>query len=127
MMETKKRKQMNQTLSYSSSLTQAGWEIERNAADSIVKMMRHLRLPVDLDDLTRGEGDCMIIALLQQLRRPQVYRILSQEIKSLVSEKTISLDSLNVFRLTVWDYAMTSEDPQVRLIKENFERLYCNL
>ena len=124
MMETKKRKQTIQTLSYSRSLTQAGWEIERNAADSIVKMMRHLRLPVDLDDLTRGEGDCMIIALLQQLRRPQVYRILSQEIKSLVSEKTISLDSINVFRLTVWDYARTSEDPQVRLIKENFERLY---
>ena len=113
-----------QTLSYTRSLTQAGWEFERNAANSIVNMMRHLRLPLDLDELTRGMGDCMVIALLQQVRRPQVCCFLPQEIKSLASEKTVTVDSMNVFRLTIWDFARTSEDPQVRLIKENFESLH---
>ena len=107
-----------QTLSISRSLERGIWVMERNAAESIMGVLRSY--PVELDHLTRGEGDCMIIALLQQCRRPQVVPILPPRIKSLASQETITADSIDVFRLAIWDYVRTSKDPKIEEMKENF-------
>ena len=107
-----------QTLSISRSLERGIWVMERNAAESIMGRLRSY--PVELDHLTRGEGDCMVIALLQQCRRPQVVPILPPRIKSLASQETITADSIDVFRLAIWDYVRTSKDPKIEEMKENF-------
>ena len=108
-------------MSYSRSLERQIWVLERYAADTIMQKLRSRSIPLDLDDLTRGMGDCMIIALLQQCRRPQVVPFLPPRIKSLASRKTITADTINVFRLSIWDYVMSSQDPQIEEMKEHFE------
>ena len=107
-------------MSYSRSLERQIWVLERYAADTIMQKLRSRSIPLDLDDLTRGMGDCMIIALLQQCRRPQVVPFLPPRIKSLASQ-TITADSIAVFRLAIWDEVRTSQDPRIEEMKVHFE------
>ena len=63
----------NQTLDYNESLEKKKWISERKHADLILASCRRFKLNLKLDRLTRGEGNCFMVAVLQQLRRPEVY------------------------------------------------------
>ena len=47
-------------------------QIERRIADEIMETVNRLQLPLILDQLTEGRGDCFPIAILQQCRRPEI-------------------------------------------------------
>ena len=113
-----------QTLSLSASLSVRGWEAERNAANAIMVVIRELQISLELDQLTRGLGNCMIIAILQQCKRPDIRTHLPPEIRMLASQ-IITTDRTTSFRHSVRNFVMTSsEDPRVATLRENFESLH---
>ena len=86
-------------------------------------VIRELQFPLELDQLTRGLGNCMIIALLQQCRRPEISRHLPPGIKTL-SSQTITTSTSTSFRIAVRDFVMaSSEDQRVGTLRENFQGL----
>ena len=52
-------------------------------ANEIMQTVRALGLPLKLDELTEGLGNCFPIAILQQLRRPEICTQLEVSKKSL--------------------------------------------
>ena len=72
-----------QTMEYSEAVRKDIWEGERRAADAILKHCRQLKLPMKLDRLTEGVGNCFMVAVLQQLRRTEVHNNLGNEIKQM--------------------------------------------
>ena len=62
-------------------------EMERRIAQEIMDVVRSLQLPLKLDELTRGEGNCFPIAVLQQCKRPEIFSYIRPSIKRFVSHK----------------------------------------
>ena len=60
------------------------WSGEREWGNSILANMRRVGLNFKLDKLTRGNGSCLMIAVLQQLKRPELYSKLTEPIKQIV-------------------------------------------
>ena len=111
-----------QTLSYTSALCGRVWESERNAADSIMNTLRRLRFPLDLDELTCADGNCMVTALLQQCKRKSILPHLPDQVRNLVSQ-AITTDTTTSFRRLVRDFAMGDSDQRVVTYRTNYERL----
>ena len=60
------------------------WSGERFWADTIMANMRRVGLSFKLDELTRGNGSCLLIAVLQQLKRMELYSKLTEQVKQMV-------------------------------------------
>ena len=60
------------------------WSGERSWADTIMANMRRVGLSFKLDKLTRGNGSCLLIAVLQQLKRRELYSKLTEQVKQMV-------------------------------------------
>ena len=58
-------------------------DTEGKIAMEIMKTVRALGLPLKLDKLTEGQGNCFPIAIIQQLRRPEIYEQLKLKVKTL--------------------------------------------
>ena len=61
-------------------------EIERKIANEILETIGRLELPLYLDELTEGKGDCFPLALIAQCKRNEIWVELPHELKSLISE-----------------------------------------
>ena len=83
------------------------WSRERGWGEAIMANMRRVGLAFKLDKLTRGNGSCFMIAVLQQLNRPELYSQLSEALKPMVD----ALDHQS-FRLFVRN---TAEDFKVSM------------
>ena len=59
-------------IDYSESLTIPLWDSERKLADRIMNHVKKHKLNFKLDKLTRGQGNCFMIAVLQQLKQNHV-------------------------------------------------------
>ena len=75
-----------QTMTYKEALRRNIWCSERQYADEILATCRKLNLGMKLDDLTKGEGNCFMISILQQLRSAEVYGHLNHDIKFLADK-----------------------------------------
>ena len=60
-----------ETMDYEASKFDATWASERRLADQIMRYIRKHKLQFQLDDLTRGKGNCFMIAVLQQLNQKE--------------------------------------------------------
>ena len=56
---------------------------EGKIASEIMKTVRALGLPLKLDKLTEGQGNCFPIAIIQQLRMLEIYEQLKLKEKTL--------------------------------------------
>ena len=63
-------------------------QIEKIIANEIMDTVHRLQLPLKLDQLTEGRGNCFPIAIIQQLRRPEIFSQLRAKPKRLVNYKT---------------------------------------
>ena len=61
-------------------------EIEEKIAKEIMEMVEWLRLPLYLDKIKEGKGNCFPIALIAQCRREDIFTELTDELKSLILE-----------------------------------------
>ena len=71
---------------YAEARRDPGWEGLANIADDILKGLRKNGLQFKLDHITEGRGNCLFVAVLQQLKREPLYSGLSPAIKVLVDE-----------------------------------------
>ena len=92
-----------ETMSYKKAKIESLWEIERKLADDIMESLK--RNGADdvfkLDSLTKGKGNCFMIAIMQQLRREEVYEKCTPEVKKIAA-------SMNhrFLRVSVYDWVM---------------------
>jgi hypothetical protein len=92
-------------------------QIERNIANEIMDTVHRLQLPFKLDRLTEGLGNCFPIAIIQQLRRPEIASQLRSAPKRLVIHKT----GHSLLRQSVHQFIMKSRSPRVVLFKAQYE------
>ena len=48
------------------------FQIERKIAHEIMETVERLQLPLKLDQLTEGRGNCFPMAIIQQCHRPEI-------------------------------------------------------
>ena len=103
-------------MEYSEAMKKDIWEGERRAADAILKHCQLLKLPIKLDSLTLGVGNCFMVAVLQQLRRPELHNNLSDELKQM----SVGLDQMKLRRFVVTFISQKQDNPQIIYMKERF-------
>ena len=86
--DLKRRKihRSSDVLDYNSAFRFQAWKRERKWADLIMGHVRRNNLPLHLDKLTRGEGNCFMIAVMQQLQQNDVYRNCRRDVQNLADE-----------------------------------------
>ena len=67
------------TIDYASSFNDPSWSNERSLADSIINFIKLKGLKFRLDHLTRGRGNCFMVATLQQMNRGEVAEVAKPE------------------------------------------------
>ena len=82
-----------------------------------------LGLPFKLDQLTEGLGNCFPVAIIQQLRRPEIFSQLNLTNKMLLKHKTQS----PLLRLHVKRFITKSEHPSVARFKAYYEETEANM
>ena len=90
-------------------------DIERKIAIDIMKTVKRLRLPLVLDELTEGKGDCFPLAIMSQCRRSEINIVLSHQIKCILLQRCPTL-----MRKAIRDFMMMTKLPAI----ENFKRKY---
>ena len=92
--------------------------MERIAANKIMEVIRNVGCELSLDDLTLGAGNCMIIAIIQQCKREDIFPLLLEPIQTLV-QGTITVTMTTEFRRAVKNFVTEREtDPAIRAISE---------
>ena len=86
---------------------------ERRWAEIIIQHIIKMKQPFRLDRLTKGNGSCLMIALMQQLRRKEIYERARPEVQELARR----LDH-EEFRKRVNLYATISQDSRLVELKE---------
>ena len=109
--DEKRRKVVSEVevLDYRSSLTTSSWESERKLADKIMNHVTKHKLNLKLDKLTRGRGNCFMIAVLQQLKQDHVYSITNHQVQRLADNF-----SYQEFRQAIRDFALNSNDERIK-------------
>ena len=105
-----------QTMEYSEAVRKDIWKVERGAADAILSHCRKLKLPMKLDTLTQGLGNCFMVAVLQQLRRQEIHNNLGDDLKQMA----VDLDQMKLRRIVVEFIRHRKDHPQVMYMKERF-------
>ena len=100
---------------YEASKLDETWANERKFADKIMQYIHKHNLNFTLDDLTRGEGNCFMIAVLQQLNRENFFGCLTSEMKTIAS----TIDHKG-FRRLVRTFIDTSKEPLIIEMKKNY-------
>ena len=93
------------------------FQIERKIANEIMDTINRLQLPFKLDQLTEGLGNCFPIAIIQQLRRPEILSQLRSAPKRLI--RTPNGHSL--LRQSVHQFIVKSRSPRVAMLKVQYE------
>ena len=80
----KRKRERPDTMDYEEALSDPAWENEVRWADIIMTSNRRLGLGYfKLDRMTKGEGSCFPIAILQQLNREEVFGYLREDLRQL--------------------------------------------
>ena len=90
---------------------------ERNIANEIMATIHRLQLPFKLDQLTEGLGNCFPIAIIKQLRRPEIFSQLRPAPKRLVKQQTGHF----LLRQSVHQFILKSRSPSVVNFKVRYE------
>ena len=106
----------SQVLEYEEALKNSAWEGERRLADKILHYIQRLNLDYLLDKLTRGEGNCFPLAILQQLCQEEIFKSLRGDLKKIV--RNLHHQEL---RQRVKGFALRSNDERLEALKENYE------
>ena len=93
------------------------YQIERNIANEIMDTIHRLQLPLKLDQLTEGLGNCFPIAVIQQLQRPEIFSQLRPAPKRLVRHKT----GHSLLRQCVHQFIMKSRSPRIATFRSQYE------
>ena len=91
--------------------------IERRIALEIMDVVRQLELPLKLDKLTKGDGNCFPLAIIQQCKRPEIMNYIRPAIKRFVNKE----NGHSFLRKEVRNFIMKSKTERVKLFKVQYE------
>ena len=92
-------------------------QTEKQIAGEIMNTIHRLQLPFKLDQLTEGLGNCFPIAIIQQLRRPEILSQLRPAPRRLIKYAT----GHSQLRQNVHQFMIKSKIPRVASLKLQFE------
>ena len=76
------------TFDYNEAAKNSAWANERKWADKIMESNKRMGIDIfKLDELTKGEGSCFMIAVVQQLNRKEVFDSSREEVQELARTK----------------------------------------
>ena len=93
------------------------FETERSIANQIMMTVTRLQLPLKLDSLTEGKGNCFPLAIIQQCRRPEIHCQLKPLAKIIVKHKT----GQSILRSSVKQFITKSEHRNVARFRAYYE------
>ena len=91
---------------------------ERRIALEIMKRVRKLNLPLKLDEITEGRGNCFPLAILAQCRRPGIYQHLDSSLKLLAYK-----NDPTGLRQQVQRFMVSSTHSRVQEYKRRYEEV----
>ena len=89
---------------------------ERRIANEILKTVRRLDLPLKLDTITEGRGNCFPLSILAQCKRPEIFRELNDSVKTLIMKNDPTL-----LRNAVYSFIRKSKHPTIQAYKQRYE------
>ena len=90
--------------------------LERQAATKLMEVVEKIDCKLVLDKLTKADGNCMIIAMIQQCQRADISRHLPAHIQDLV-QGTITPSKTSQFRAAVHQFVTDNKtDPNIQYI-----------
>lgn len=92
--------------------------IEQRIALEIMDVVRQLELPLKLDKLTKGDGNCFPLAIIQQCKRPEIMNYIRPAIKRFVNKE----NGHSFLRKEVRNFIMKSKTERVKLFKVQYEQ-----
>ena len=91
---------------------------EQRIATEIMKTVRRLQLPLYLDEITEGRGNCFPLAILAQGRRNEVF----QELRS-QTQNIIAINDPTQFRREVYKFMGKSRHKNIKSYKKKYEEV----
>ena len=94
-------------------------QTEAKIANEIMKTVQALGLPLKLDQLTEGLGNCFPISIIQQCRRPEIFNQLKIVMKMILRHH----NPHGILRVVVKQFITNSKHPNIARFKERYEAL----
>ena len=91
---------------------------EQRIGLEILKKIRSLQLPLKLDEITEGRGNCFPLAILSQCQRPDIFRKLSNSLQLLVHQQ-----DPNILRNEIHRFMTHSKHPIILEFKRRYEEV----
>ena len=95
---------------------------EKRIGHEIMMIVRRLQLPLKLDEITEGRGNCFPLAILAQCRRIEVFRGLSSFIQNLIQQ-----DDPTLLRRAVYSFMANSRHKTIQNYKKDIKRSWPTL
>ena len=93
-------------------------EDEQRIAHEIMKAVRRLQLPLRLDEITEGRGNCFPLSVLAQCRRIEIFQNLNFQTKNLIQEGNPTL-----LRRSVHTFMKNSRHQTVQEYKRRYQEI----
>ena len=103
-------------MSLKESYQYTSWETFRNIGLEIFEHAKKIGLNLELDNLTRGNGSCFMIAVLQQCNRRDVKMYLQDDVLKMATDLNFM-----AFRKAVISFMIHSSHPSVLAYKRRYE------
>ena len=95
---------------------------ERRIALEIMKKVRKLDLPLKLDEITEGRGNCFPLSVLAQCRRLEIFRQLDIQIQNIIKTGNPTL-----LRQAVYNFIYKSNNKKILNYKKKYEEILAPL
>ena len=96
------------------------FQIERQIANEIMENVNRLELPLKLDQLTEGKGNCFPMSILQQCHRPEIKQQLKPIPKMLLK---LGSGGHSALRYNVRRFIINSDHPRIQEFRRQYEEL----
>ena len=95
---------------------------ERRIGQEILNTARRLNLPVKLDEITEGRGNCFPLSVLAQCRRSEIFKHLNESTKSLIFKNDPTL-----LRKAVCSFMTNTQNKKVKDYQRRYEEVLAPL
>ena len=95
---------------------------EIRIAHEIMKAVRRLQLPLKLDEITEGRGNCFPLSVLAQCRRQEIFQHLASPIKSLAQQGDPTL-----LRRAIFTFMTNSKHQTIQEYKRRYREILATL
>ena len=93
-------------------------DIEKRIGLEILRSIQSLQLPLKLDEITEGRGNCFPLAILAQCRRSEIFNQLDGSMQHLIYQ-----NDPTILRQQVQRFMVASTHPKIHEFKRRYEEV----